>query len=88
MEATFFLSQPFIVGLLLQVPFALAAMIVARLILGVVETVATVVRTVGSAPWLRALELVVVAIPRLCMARRPGEGLAFASAGRAPPLPH
>ena len=88
MEATFFLSQPFVVGLLLQVPFALAAMIVARLILGVVETVATVVRTVGAAPWLRALEPVVVAIPSALHGPPPRRGLAFASAGRAPPLPH
>ena len=38
LEVTFFLTAPFLLGLALQIPFALAALLVARLILGLVAT--------------------------------------------------
>ena len=85
LEVSFFLSPPFVVGLALQLPFALAAMIVARLILGVVGTVAPRC-AVGRRPWW-VFELV-RPCPRRGVDGPPrSRGLAFACAGRAPPAP-
>ncbi len=52
LEVTFFLSTPFVLGLALQIPFAFAALVVARLILGFVARVA---RAIGTLPRLGAL---------------------------------
>ena len=87
LEPGFFLSQPFVVGLLLQLPFALAAMAVVRLILGAVRTVADVVRKVGSFPQLTALDTTPGAPPQVIDIPARPRGLAFACAGRAPPFP-
>lgn len=77
----FFVSTPFLLGLALQLPFALAALVVARLILGFVRTLAEAVRGVrfaGASKRLRALVPVAIDLPL-----RPA--LALRRAGRAPP---
>ena len=87
LEVTFFLSPPFLIGVALQLPFALAALLVARLILAGIRTVATVVRKVATAPWLRpvAVSLVPIPLPVDLPQRRV---LSFPRAGRAPPAFH
>jgi hypothetical protein len=87
LELTFFLSPPFLVGLVLQLPFAFAAMVVARLILNAIRTVVSVVREVGTPSWLRAAAVSLGAIPLfvdLPLRRQ----LSFPCAGRAPPAFH
>jgi hypothetical protein len=84
LELDFFLSPPFVIGLALQLPFALAALLVARLILRVIRTAVAVLREAaprcfafvhGSRPLPRAA----LEGPVRC------RGLAFSCAGRAPP---
>ena len=86
LELSFFLSPPFVIGLALQLPFALAAMLVARLILRAISTAVTTLRAGTAHPrgWVFA-ELSIPAARSVC--RRPGatRGLAFSAAGRAPP---
>jgi hypothetical protein len=87
LEVTFFLSPPFLIGVALQLPFALAALLVARLILAGIRTVATVVREVATAPWLRPVAVSLVPIPSLVdLPQR--RVLSFPRAGRAPPAFH
>jgi hypothetical protein len=86
LELSFFLSPPFVVGLALQLPFALAAMLVARFILRAIRTAVTTLRRAS----VRRVRLVValsvpVASAAVCGPAR-SRGLAFSSAGRAPPL--
>jgi hypothetical protein len=85
LELSFFLSPPFVVGLALQLPFALAAMLVAKLILRVIRTAGTALRAFGARPWcvlpgesVPAARSGVDGPPRY-------RGLAFSCAGRAPP---
>lgn len=81
LEVSFFLSLPFLLGLALQLPFALAAFALARLILGFVQRVA---RAVGTLPRLAALGSGSVLIPSSTdLPLRPA--LALRHAGRAPP---
>ena len=82
LEVTYFLSAPFVLGLALQLPFAFAALFVARLILGLVATVARVVNALGFVPGLTSLRLLVPIVPELA----PRPALATRCAGRAPPL--
>jgi hypothetical protein len=85
LELGFFLSPPFVLGLALQVPFALATMLVARLILRVIRTAATALRRAAPRPrWV----FVDLPAPVVCDAvGGPARirGLAFSCAGRAPP---
>ena len=81
LEVTFFLSKPFLLGLVLQLPFAFAALIVARLILGLVKNVARdagMLRILTALGSLQSCVAVAVDLPR----RHP---LALRYAGRAPP---
>ena len=78
---TFFLTAPFLIGLALQVPFALAALLVARLILGLVARVVRAVGSLGIVPGLASLRVLVPLVPELA----PRPALATHSAGRAPP---
>ena len=81
LEVTFFLSTPFLLGLMLQLPFAFAALHVTRLILGFVKRVA---RAIGTLPSLGALEsLSDVILFSTDLPLRPT--LALRCAGRAPP---
>ena len=85
LELGFFVSAPFVCGLALQVPFALAAMLVARLILRVIRTAATVLRR--AAPRARWV-FVDLPAPVVCVAvdtPARSRGLAFPCVGRAPP---
>jgi len=83
LEVTFFLSTPFVLGLALQIPFAFAALVVARLILGFVARVA---RAIGTLPRLGALASLSVLVP--CPTYLPVHpALALRRAGRAPPRP-
>jgi len=81
LEVTFFLSTPFLLGLVLQVPFALAALVFARLILGLVKGMARAVNSLGIVPGLASLRVLVPVVPEL----QPRPVLATRSAGRAPP---
>ena len=81
LEVTFFLSTPFLLGLALQLPFALAALILARLILGLVAGVARAVNSLGIVPGLACLRILVPVVPE----STPCSVLATCSAGRAPP---
>ena len=81
LEVTFFLTAPFLLGLALQVPFALAALLVARLILGLVARVVRAVGSLGIVPGLASLRVLVPVVPELA----PRPALATHSAGRAPP---
>ena len=81
LEVTFFLSGPFLLGLALQLPFALAALFVARLILGLMARVARAVNALGIVPGLTSLRLLVPLVPELA----PRPALATRCAGRAPP---
>jgi hypothetical protein len=54
LEVTFFLTAPFLLGLALQVPFALAALFVARLILGLVANVVRACSSRSSPSWFLA----------------------------------
>jgi hypothetical protein len=81
LEVTYFLSTPFLLGLLLQLPFAFAALHVTRLILGFVKRVA---RAIGTLPRLGALDsLSGVILSATDLPLRPA--LALRCAGRAPP---
>jgi hypothetical protein len=81
LEVTYFLSTPFLLGLLLQLPFAFAALLVTRLILGFVKRVA---RAIGTLPRLGALDsLSGVILSATDLPLRPA--LALRCAGRAPP---
>jgi hypothetical protein len=84
LEISFFLSPPFVVGLMLQLPFALAALVVARLILGVIRTVVTVVREAGTPRWLMPTDVSLAVIP-LVVDLPQRRVLSFPCAGRAPP---
>jgi hypothetical protein len=85
LEVGFFVSPPFVVGLALQLPFAFAAMLVARLILRVIETAASALRELAPAPRFPVRHISVSAIP-VTVDRPPRcRGLAFSCAGRAPP---
>ena len=81
LEVTFFLTAPFLLGLALQIPFALAALLVARLILGLVTRVVRAVGSLGIVPGLASLLVLVPLVPELA----PRPVLATLSAGRAPP---
>jgi hypothetical protein len=81
LEVTFFLSTPFLLGLALQLPFALAALLVAQFILGLVATVVRAVNALGLVPGLASLHVLVPLVPELA----PRPVLATRSAGRAPP---
>lgn len=83
LEITFFLSTPFVLGLALQIPFALAAFGVARLVLGLVARVARAVSTLELLPALKSLRLVIPAATEL----PPRPAVAALRAGRAPPRP-
>jgi hypothetical protein len=77
-------SPTFIPGLVLQLPFAIAAYMVARILLRSVDAVARIIRTRRRKVGLKRPRAVfrlptAVALPRLAP-------LASASAGRAPPL--
>lgn len=82
LEVTFFLSTPFLLGLALQLPFALAALLVARLILGLVASVVRAVSALGIVPGRTSLRLLIPLVPELA----PRPVLATRSAGRGPPL--
>jgi hypothetical protein len=87
LELTFFVSPPFVVGLALQLPFALAAMLVVRLIVRAIRTAVTTLGRVGS-PRLGLL-FVDLSVPARSVAvggPARSRGLAFSSAGRAPPV--
>jgi hypothetical protein len=86
LELSYFLSPPFVVGLALQFPFALAALLVARLILRAIRTAVTTLRAAGSRPCWVFVELSVPAVRAAVGGPARSRGLAFASAGRAPPL--
>jgi len=84
LETGFFLSSPFLVGLVLQLPFALLALVVARLILRAINTAAKVLRgagVLGLPLWFLDEQCAPVAVDRPA----PRRGLASRSAGRAPP---
>lgn len=84
LDLAFFASPPFLVGLALQVPFACAALIVARVVVGAINTAVTVVRSAGIRwPW-RFL----VASPSAPLSTPAPERrwLLRSCAGRAPPL--
>jgi hypothetical protein len=81
LQVTFFLSTPFLLGLALQLPFALAALLVARLILGLVATVVRAVSALGVVPKLTSLRFLVPLVGDLA----PRPALATRHAGRAPP---
>jgi hypothetical protein len=81
LDVMFFVSTPFLLGLALQVPFALAAFLVARLILGLVARVVRAVGELGLVPGLASLRLLVPLVPELA----PRPALATHRAGRAPP---
>jgi hypothetical protein len=81
LDIGFFVSAPFLLGLVLQLPFAFAALFVARLILGLVATVVRVVNALGIVPGLTSLRFLVPVVPALA----PRPALASRSAGRAPP---
>ena len=84
LEVTFFLSKPFLLGLALQLPFAFAALVVARLILGFVRRLA---RAIESLPRLGTLVSLYVVVPAATdLPLRPA--LALRHAGRAPPRLH
>ncbi len=70
LEVTFFLTAPFLLGLALQVPFALAALLVARLILGLVARVVRAVGVLGIVPGLASLRFSSRSSPSLLLARR------------------
>jgi hypothetical protein len=85
LEVGFFLSPPFVVGLVLQLPFALAALLVARLILRVIRTAVTTLRRAAAR---RRWVFVQLSVPVVCAAvggRARSRGLSFSWAGRAPP---
>lgn len=81
LELSFFLSTPFVLGLALQLPFAFAALLVARLILGLVESVARAVNALERYPELTSL---LIPLPLVVEAPR-RRVLATRRAGRAPP---
>ncbi len=81
LEIGFFVSTPFVLGLALQLPFAFAALVVARFILGVVHGMGRALRTIFTleAPEpFRAVAPLTIDLPL-----RPA--LALRRAGRAPP---
>lgn len=85
LETDFFLSSPFLVGLVLQLPFALIALVVAHLILRAIRTAARVLRGAGVVPlplWFLDVRRAPVTENRPA----PRRGLASRSAGRAPPV--
>ena len=86
LELSFFLSPPFVVGLALQLPFALAALLVARLILRAIRTAVTTLRRAGARPCWVFVELSIPAVRASVGGPARSRGLAFSSAGRAPPL--
>ena len=61
----FFVSTPFLLGLALQVPFALAAFLVARLILGLVARAVRAIGELGVVPRLASLRLLAPLVPEL-----------------------
>ena len=81
LDVMFFISTPFLLGLALQVPFALAAFLVARLILGLVARVVRGIGELGVVPGLASLRLLVPLTPELA----PRPALAAHRAGRSPP---
>ena len=85
LEVSFFLSPPFVVGLALQLPFALAAMLVARLILRVIRTAGAALGELDARPWCVFSDLSVPAARSGVDGPPRSRGLAFSCAGRAPP---
>ena len=81
LEVLFFVSTPFLLGLALQVPFALAALLVARAILGLVARVARAAGELRVVARLASLRVLVPLVPELA----PRPALATHRAGRAPP---
>ena len=81
LEVSHFLSKPFMLGLALQVPFALVALLAARIVLSFVQGLACTIRTAFT---LSRPELVRVIVPfSTDLPLRPA--LALRHAGRAPP---
>ena len=69
LEVTYFISAPFLLGLALQLPFAFAALFVARLILGIVAPAVRAVNALRLVPGLASLRLLVPLVPELLLAR-------------------
>ena len=86
LELSFFISPPFVFGLALQVPFALAAMLVARFILRAIRTAVTTLRRAAVRPAWVFVDLSVAAVRTSDGRPARSRGLAYSSAGRAPPL--
>lgn len=81
LEVSHFLSTPFLLGLALQLPFALGALLASRTVLRFVHDLA---RAIGTALTLSAPELARVVVPlAIDLPLRPA--LALRHAGRAPP---
>jgi hypothetical protein len=76
------LAPTFVLGLLLQAPFALAAFLIARALLALAHRLG---RLIGSTPAAAPTAVVLLPTHRLDHPRRPV--LARGWAGRAPPLP-
>ena len=85
LELSFFLSPPFLVGLALQLPFALAALLVAHLILRAIRTAVATLRRVGTQPSWVFVELAVPVADADVSGPAKSRGLEFSAAGRAPP---
>ena len=80
-----FLSPPFVIGPALQLPFALAATLVARLILRAIRTAVTTLRRAGAPPCWVFVELSIPAVSAAIGGPAMTRGLAFSAAGRASP---
>lgn len=81
LELTFFLSTPFLLGLALQVPFMVAALVVARLIIGLVVRAARALGTLDVLPGITSLRVLVPVHAEL----PPQPAVAGRRTGRAPP---
>lgn len=81
LELTFFLSTPFLLGLALQLPFMVAAFVVARLILGLVARAVRALGTLDVLPGLTSLRVLVPLRTEL----PPQPAVAGCHTGRAPP---
>lgn len=85
LELSFFLSPPFLVGLGLQLPFALAALLLAHLILRAIRTAVATLRRVGARRCWAFVELFVPVADADVAGPVRSRGLEFSAAGRAPP---
>jgi hypothetical protein len=84
LDTAFFVSTPFLFGLALQLPFAAAALVVARLILRAIRRVAVAVREASMPRWLMPVAAPSLRPPAPVYART-HRWLAHSCAGRAPP---